>query len=79
MVAQLSHDRLHMLEALCDHWDGPISLSLYLTDPEASHFLQIAISSPIISSRTNIGFHVVYKPTSDTVSRFVSNTYDVKR
>ncbi|XP_065909688.1 xylosyl- and glucuronyltransferase LARGE2s-like [Dysidea avara] len=65
LVAQLSHDRLHMLEALCDHWEGPISLSLYLTDPEASHFLQLATSSPVISHRTNIAFHVVYKSIND--------------
>ena len=35
LVAQLSLDRLHMIESLCSQWPGPISLALYLSDAEA--------------------------------------------
>ncbi|ELT91285.1 hypothetical protein CAPTEDRAFT_168890 [Capitella teleta] len=61
LVAQLSMDRLQMLEMLCQHWEGPISLALYMSDTEAQQFLQYALSSEILMSRKNIGFHIVYK------------------
>nr|XP_032805235.1 LARGE xylosyl- and glucuronyltransferase 1-like [Petromyzon marinus]XP_032805236.1 LARGE xylosyl- and glucuronyltransferase 1-like [Petromyzon marinus]XP_032805237.1 LARGE xylosyl- and glucuronyltransferase 1-like [Petromyzon marinus]XP_032805239.1 LARGE xylosyl- and glucuronyltransferase 1-like [Petromyzon marinus] len=61
LVAQLSMDRLQMLETICRHWEGPISLALYMSDGEAQHFLRYAQASEILSRRDNIGYHVVYK------------------
>ena len=61
LVAQLSMDRLQMLESLCKHWEGPISLALYMSDAEAQQFLRFALSSEILMSRKNVGYHVVYK------------------
>lgn len=61
LVTQLSMDRLQMVELLCQHWEGPISLTLYLSDAEAQQFLLYALSSQLLSSRKNIGFHIVYK------------------
>ncbi|CAH2325901.1 LARGE xylosyl- and glucuronyltransferase 2 [Pelobates cultripes] len=61
LVAQLSMDRLQMLELICRHWEGPMSLALYLSDAEAQQFLRYAQSSEVLQSRTNIGYHVVYK------------------
>uniref|UniRef100_UPI00358F8CC7 xylosyl- and glucuronyltransferase LARGE1-like isoform X2 n=1 Tax=Myxine glutinosa TaxID=7769 RepID=UPI00358F8CC7 len=61
LVAQLSMDRLQMLETICHHWEGPISLALYMSDGEAQHFLRYAQASEILSSRRNVGYHVVYK------------------
>lgn len=61
LVAQLSTDRLQMLETLCQHWPGPISLALYMSDAEAQQFLRYALSSKVLMSRRNIGYHVVYK------------------
>ncbi|KAM4721614.1 xylosyl- and glucuronyltransferase LARGE2 [Rhinophrynus dorsalis] len=61
LVAQLSMDRLQMLELLCRHWEGPMSLALYLSDAEAQQFLRYAQASEILQSRNNIGYHVVYK------------------
>ena len=61
LIAQLSMDRLHMVEELCDHWEGPMSLSLYLSDSEADQFVHFAQNSDILKKRRNIGFHVVYK------------------
>ena len=39
LVAQLSLDRLHMIESLCSQWPGPISLALYLSDAEAEQVI----------------------------------------
>jgi hypothetical protein len=50
-----------MLEMLCQHREGPISLALYMSDTEAQQFLQYALSSEILMARKNIGFHIVYK------------------
>ncbi|KAK6637777.1 Xylosyl- and glucuronyltransferase large2 [Polyplax serrata] len=61
LVAQLSMDRLQMVENLLKHWEGPISLTLYMSDAEAQQFLNYALSSEILSSRKNIGYHIVYK------------------
>ncbi|XP_028650177.1 xylosyl- and glucuronyltransferase LARGE2s isoform X1 [Erpetoichthys calabaricus] len=61
LVAHLSIDRLQMLEALCAHWEGPISLALYLTDAEAQQFLRYTRSSLILKTHMNVGYHIVYK------------------
>ncbi|KAM4848742.1 xylosyl- and glucuronyltransferase LARGE2 isoform 2-T2 [Urocitellus parryii] len=61
LVAQLSMDRLQMLEALCRHWPGPMSLALYLTDAEAQQFLHFVEASPVLSARQDVAYHVVYR------------------
>lgn len=61
LVAQLSMDRLQMVEALCKHWEGPISFALYMSDAEAQQFLSYALDSDILKDRKNVGYHVVYK------------------
>ncbi|XP_068166503.1 xylosyl- and glucuronyltransferase LARGE2s [Antennarius striatus] len=61
LVAQLSMDRLQMLEAICKHWEGPISLALYMSDAEAQQFLRYAQASEVLRSRKNIGYHIVYR------------------
>ncbi|GAB6025957.1 LARGE xylosyl- and glucuronyltransferase 1 [Chamberlinius hualienensis] len=61
LVAQLSMDRLQMVEALCKQWEGPISFSLYMSDAEAQLFLSYALGSDILNQRKNVGYHVVYK------------------
>ncbi|KAG5846163.1 hypothetical protein ANANG_G00146900 [Anguilla anguilla] len=61
LVAQLSMDRLQMLEAICKHWEGPVSLALYLSDAEAQQFLRYAQGSEVLMGRGNVGYHIVYK------------------
>lgn len=61
LVAQLSMDRLQMVESLCKNWEGPISLALYMSDSEVQQFLSYTLSSEILQSRKNVGYHVVYK------------------
>ncbi|XP_059787443.1 xylosyl- and glucuronyltransferase LARGE2 isoform X3 [Balaenoptera ricei] len=61
LVAQLSMDRLQMLEALCRHWPGPMSLALYLTDAEAQQFLRFVETSVVLSARQDVAYHVVYR------------------
>lgn len=61
LIAQLSMDRLHMLEPLCSHWEGPMSIALYASDPETQQVLQYVENSPTLKSRGNIGIHIVYR------------------
>ncbi|ETE68930.1 Glycosyltransferase-like protein LARGE2, partial [Ophiophagus hannah] len=61
LIAQLSMDRLQMLEAICKHWTGPISLALYMSDAEAQQFLRYAQASEVLSNRRNVAYHIVYK------------------
>lgn len=64
LVAQLSMDRLQMVESLCKHWDGPISLALYMSDSEAQAFYGYVMESETLRDRKNIGYHVVYREGS---------------
>lgn len=50
-----------MLEAICKHWEGPISLALYMSDAEAQQFLRYAQASEVLKNRKNVGYHIVYK------------------
>lgn len=61
LVAQLSMDRLQMVESLCEHWEGPISLSLYMSDSEVQQFFGYVQDSEILRGRKNIGYHIVYR------------------
>lgn len=53
-----------MLEALCRHWPGPMSLALYLTDAEAQQFLRFVEASEVLSARQDVAYHVVYREGS---------------
>ena len=64
LVAQLSMDRLQMVESLCKHWDGPISLALYMSDSEVQQFYGYVMESETLRDRRNIGYHVVYREGS---------------
>lgn len=57
----LRFHRLQMLEAICKHWAGPISLALYMSDAEAQQFLRYAQASEVLSARRNVAYHIVYK------------------
>ena len=61
LVAQLSLDRLQLIESLCKHWEGPISLALYMSDSEVEQFYSFITESETLRSRRNIGYHIVYK------------------
>ena len=62
LVAQLSADRLMMLERLCQHWDGPISISFYGSDSDVQDVLKFHSNSPILQDcNARLGLHVVYK------------------
>uniref|UniRef100_A0AAV2LRK2 LARGE xylosyl- and glucuronyltransferase 2 n=1 Tax=Knipowitschia caucasica TaxID=637954 RepID=A0AAV2LRK2_KNICA len=53
--------RLQMIEAICKHWEGPISLALYMSDAEAQQFLRYAQASEVLKNRKNVGYHMVYR------------------
>jgi len=61
LITQLSLDRLLMLERLCNHWPGPISVTLYMTDEEAYEFRRHVMRTPVLRFRRNIAYHIVYK------------------
>ena len=62
LVAQLSSDRLMMLEQLCQRWDGPMSISFYGSNSDVQDLLKFHSSSPILQDcRVRLGLHVVYK------------------
>ena len=60
LVSQLSMDRLSMLEPLCHHWAGPMSLSVYASDLETLKLINHHHSSLCLRQRDNIAIHIVY-------------------
>ena len=60
LVAQLSMDRLQMLELLCEHWSGPLSITLYATDSEVQQIMEF-YSSSSLRDYERLGLHIVYK------------------
>ena len=73
LVAQMSLDRLAMLELILSHWSGPVSLALYLSDSEAQTFLENHAQSQILSSRCDVGYHLVYKEGRHYPVNFLRN------
>ena len=62
LVLHVTVDRLvKMLEPMCRHWEGPMSIAVFANDFEVSRLLDLIRSSPLIRSRENIAYHVVYK------------------
>lgn len=64
LVAQLSMDRVQMIEQLCEQWAGPISLAMYMSDAEMQQFYGYAMESRVLRERRNIGYHIVYRDGS---------------
>lgn len=67
MVAQMSMDRIGNLEALCDHWTGPISIAVYGSDAEAARLSAFVAASETLRARSTAGpdaalmLHMVYR------------------
>ena len=62
LVLHVTLDRLvPMLEPMCRHWEGPMSIAVFANDSELSSLLHLIHSSSVISSRCNIAYHIVYK------------------
>ena len=40
---------------------GPMRLTVYLSDAETVKLLELVRTSPVLSTRMNLGLHVVYK------------------
>lgn len=67
-----------MLETICKHWEGPISLALYMSDAEAQQFLRYAQGSETLMNRKNIGYHVVFKDGVSCQSKYISLNFVFK-
>lgn len=60
LFSQLSMDRLQMLEPLCQHWRGPMSISVYASDVDVIKLTNYFSSYTCFRHRNNIAIHVVY-------------------
>lgn len=61
LVAQMSMDRLHMLEPLCEQWAGPLSITLYASDADLRAVRALVAASHVLRSSNKLAFHVVSK------------------
>jgi len=58
LVTQLNTERLYMVNRLCDHWSGPISVALYVYEEEMSNIFLFVRQN--ISKCENIAIHIAY-------------------
>lgn len=61
LVAQMSVDRLHMLEPLCEQWAGPLSISLYASDADLRALRALVAASHVLRDTDKLAIHVVSK------------------
>ena len=61
LVTQCSIDRIQLIEELSNHWNGPISIALYLSDAEVQSFVFFIESSKNLRGRANIAYHIIYR------------------
>lgn len=66
LTVHLSYERLPMLDEISNHWHGPVSVALFLSDSETRKFFRHVKASPALSERKNIGYHVVYRNFDDS-------------
>ncbi len=61
LVTQMSMDRLNMLEPLCKHWNGPLSISLYASDSDLNQLDSLIASSVFLKKFKKLALHIVFK------------------
>ena len=61
LVAQMSMNRLHMLEPLCKSWGGPLSIALYATDADLRLLTSLIAASPFLNDFKKLALHVVFR------------------
>lgn len=61
LVAQMSMDRLHMLEPLCRSWGGPLSITLYASDADLTQLTSFIAASPFLSNFKKLALHVLFR------------------
>lgn len=60
-VTHLSFDRVSLMDNIARLWPGPISFTMYLSDAEFPKVVHLLSDSQLLSTRSNIAFHVVFK------------------
>ncbi len=61
LVTHAAMDRLHMLESVCNHWGGPLSVALYASDADLDELTAHISSSPVLRDNKKLALHVVSK------------------
>lgn len=61
LVAQMSMDRLHMLEPLCKYWGGPLSIALYASDSDLKQLTSTISASPFLNNFKKLALHIVFR------------------
>ncbi|XP_048517080.1 xylosyl- and glucuronyltransferase LARGE2 isoform X1 [Dendroctonus ponderosae] len=60
-VTHLSFDRISLIDNIARLWPGPISFTMYLSDAQFARVVHLLSDSQLLSSRSNIAYHVVFK------------------
>ena len=61
LISQMSMMRVRMLEPLCQHWTGPMSISVYTSDENTAELIDYYSNHSCLKKRENIAIHVVYE------------------
>ena len=59
LVTQTSQDRIGRIQRLLEHWEGPVSLTIYVDLQKLPIFMQKVSQCPSLLTRQNIDLHLV--------------------
>ena len=83
LATHLDHNRLGLLEKVLNHWDGPASVAIHVTDSQVQSVVDFLLDSESLRERRNVSYHLVfrvgpsYPPNHgrELAHRFVSTPY----
>ena len=65
LVTQISFDRIFRIEEICQHWRGPLSVAVHLSDADLVHLVHLMIKEfTCLSSSVDSHLHLVFRKTS---------------
>ena len=68
MVGYMTTERLHVLEHICQRWEGPISIVVSTTDTDVAKFVNLVKNSSTLQNRTNISYHLLFQDVTSPYS-----------
>ena len=74
LTTQVSFDRIDRIEETCRHWQGPMSVAVYLTDAELINLLQLMANEfSCLLSAGEVQLHLVFKHTPKYPTNMLRN------
>jgi len=61
LVAHSTLERMYLGEIISEHWNGPMSLAIEVTDSQVQLVFDFVSTSELLSQRKNIAYHLLFR------------------